>query len=240
MTTQDTDATATTGDVDGEYEAVFWDLGGVVVELASIREGYARFVRGLAADHDLDAEEALEAWKSALGDHFKGREGTEYRTARAGYEKATASLFDGDPPDDWRERFAAASDETVRPVDGAVETVRALADAGFTQAVVSDIDTREAHEILETFGIRECFAHVTTSEDVGHTKPDERMFRDALEATGVGPARAVMVGDRHSHDVTGAARVGITTVGYGEDGWGPKADHEIQDLRELLFVVGVA
>ena len=226
-------------DPEFEYDAVLWDIGGVIVELKSVREGYAAFVAELAAEHGLDPESALETWKTTLGEHFRGREGTEYRTARAGYEKATTALFDGDPPDDWEETFADATDATLRAEDGAVETIRALHDAGLEQAIVSDIDTREAENMLETFGIRECFVHVTTSEDVGHTKPDERMFRDALEALDVDPGRALMVGDRHSHDVAGAADLGIDTAGYGEEGWGPEADHEITDLREVLDVVGV-
>ena len=226
-------------DADREYDAVFWDIGGVLVELKSVREGYAAFVADLADEHDLDPEAALEEWKSALGEHFKDREGTEYRPAREGYRKATAALFDGDPPTDWEARFAEATDATLRAEDGAVETVEALADAGVRQAIVSDIDTREAENMLETFGVREHFEHVTTSEDVGHTKPDERMFRDALEATGADPERTLMVGDRHTHDVAGAAELGLGTAGYGEEGWGPEADHEISDLRELLDVVGI-
>jgi putative hydrolase of the HAD superfamily len=215
-------------------------LGGIVVELASVREGYADFIAALAADHDLDAEAALEDWKSTLGQHFKGRDGTEYRTARAGYEKATAALFDGDPPADWEERFASATDDSLRPVDGAIETVRALEDAGVRQVVVSDIDAPEAENMLETFGIRECFDHVTTSEAVGYTKPDERMFRDALAAVDADPGRILMVGDRYTHDVVGAADLGIATAGYGEDAHGPRTDHEIDDLRDLLGIVGVA
>ena len=53
------------------YEAVFWDIGGVIVELASVREGYAAFVAELADERGLDAESALETWKTALGEHFR-------------------------------------------------------------------------------------------------------------------------------------------------------------------------
>lgn len=222
------------------YDAVFWDIGGVIVELASIREGYAAFIAELAAEHDFEAQPALEEWKSVLGDHFRGREGTEYRTASEGYRKATAALFDGTPPADWQTTFDRCTAATLRAEDGAIETIEALADSGVEQAIVSDIDTNEAEHMLESFGIRECFAHVTTSEAVGYTKPDERMFRDALEATQADPERTVMVGDRHSHDVAGASALGIAAAGYGEDGWGPKATHELESLRELLAVVGVA
>lgn len=224
---------------DRNYDAVFWDIGGVIIELKSIREGYAVFIEGLASEHGLDPEAALDEWKSTLGEHFKGREGTEYRTAREGYEKATTALFDGDPPADWEERLERAAAQTRRTEPGAVETIRALAAGGVRQAIVSDIDANEADNLLDTFEMRDCFDHVTTSEAVGHTKPDERMFRDALSNVGTDPARTLMVGDRHRHDVAGAAELGIATAGYGEDAWGPEADHEISDLRELLHIVGV-
>ena len=221
------------------YEAVFWDIGGVIVELASVREGYAAFVAGLADTHGLDAEPALETWKTTLGEHFRGREGTEYRTAHEGYRKATAALFDGDPPDGWRDRLDRATSATLRAEAGAIETVERLADAGVRQAIVSDIDTREAEDMLASFGVRGQFEHVTTSGAVGYTKPDERTFRDALSATGLDPGDVLMVGDRYDHDVVGAAAVGIDAAGYGEDAWGPNATYEMTDLRALLDAVGV-
>ena len=221
------------------YEAVFWDVGGVLVDLQSVRAGYAAFVAELADDHDLAPEEAIGRWRTRLGEYFRSREGTEYRPAREGYRRATAALFDGDPPDGWEATFDRASSAALRAEPGAVETVEALADAGVTQAIVSDIDAREAEETLGTFGIRDRFEHVTTSEAVGHTKPDERMFRHALAGTGVDPEEALMVGDRYEHDVEGAAAVGLATAGYGEDAWGPAATHELASLRELPAAVGI-
>jgi putative hydrolase of the HAD superfamily len=108
-----------------------------------------------------------------------------------------------------------------------------------TQAIVSDIDTREAEDMLASFGVRGQFDHVTTSEAVGYTKPDERTFRDALSATGLDPGEVLMVGDRYDHDVAGAAAAGIDAAGYDEDAWGPEAAYEITDLRELPGIVGL-
>jgi putative hydrolase of the HAD superfamily len=221
------------------YEAVFWDVGGVIVDLRSVRAGYAAFVAELADRHGLDADAALDTWRRTLGAYFSDRDGTEYRPAREGYRRATAALFDGDPPDDWAATFDRATTDALRAEPGAVETVEALADAGVTQAIVSDIDTREADSMLERFDIRACFDHVTTSEAVGHTKPDERMFRHALAGTGVEPAQALMVGDRYEHDVEGAVAVGLSAAGYGEDAWGPSAIHELESLRELPAAVGL-
>lgn len=236
-----------TGDTDtaiGErterrYDAVFWDIGGVIVELRSVREGYADFITRLAAEHGFDADAALDQWKSVLGDHFRSREGTAYVTASEGYSKATASLFDDEPPTDWQSTLRQCLQATLRPENGAIEVIETLSDAGVTQAIVSDIDTAEAELMLESFGVYDRFDHVTTSEAVGFTKPDERMFLDALEGVGVDPDRTVMVGDRHSHDMVGADAVGLSTAGYGEDASGPSTDYQLDDLRDLLDVVGV-
>jgi len=96
--------------------------------------------------------------------------------------------------------------------------------------------------MLGSFGVRDAFDAVTTSEEVGYTKPDRRMFEDAiskLRANGVAPDRALMVGDRYRHDVEGSAEVGLTPVAYGEDAFGPAAEHEITDLAAVLDIVGV-
>lgn len=227
-----------------QYDAVLWDIGGVIVELKSIREGYVAFVGELAAAADLDPETALETWKTALGDHFKSRDGTEYVTAREGYRKATNALFDGDPPDEeaWMRTFRRTSEASMRPEPNAVETIRALDEAGVHLGIVSDIDTAEADSMLSTFGVHDAFDAVTTSEAVGYTKPDQRMFTDAIEkarANGVGPDRALMVGDRYRHDVEGSAEAGLTPVAYGEDAAGPAAEYEIDDLAALCDIVGV-
>ena len=220
------------------YDAVFFDLGGVLVELRSIREGYALFIDRLTAEYDLPSD-ALDRWKSALGDYFRGREGTEYRTAREGYRVATRELFDGSPPPEsaWRETFEAASEETARPVDGAVETIHAVASEDTHVGVVSDIDTDRAHGLLDQFGVADCFDAVTTSEAVGYTKPDPRMYDAALDAWGGDPADAVMVGDRYEHDVAGAVDAGLDAVAFGPDARGPKATYEISDLRKLPDIV---
>lgn len=217
------------------YDAVFWDVGGVLVDLRSVREGYAAFLAEFSERHGLEYESAVETWKSALGDHFRSREGTEYRSARQGYVAATAALFDGDGPDesDWWPLFERATAEAMRPEPGAIEAVETLDDAGFYLGIVSDIDEGEAENLLDAFDLHGRFDHVTTSEGVGYTKPDPRMFEAALDAWGGDPASGLMVGDRYEHDVAGATDAGLDAVAYGEDAAGERADYVVDDLRRV-------
>jgi putative hydrolase of the HAD superfamily len=51
-----------------------------------------------------------------------------------------------------------------------------------------------------------------TSEAVGFPKPDARIFKAALEKTGVEGKEAVFVGDQYRIDVVGARNAGIQPI----------------------------
>jgi putative hydrolase of the HAD superfamily len=227
----------------GPYEAVLWDVGGVIIELKSIREGYAAFVGELAERHGLDPETALSTWREVLGEHFRSREGTVYETAHEGYRKATHALFD-DPPaeEEWLPLLEEYTRSSVRTEPGVLEVLRALDDAGFYLGVVSDVDDHELERLFEGFDLGRHFDDVTTSEAVGYRKPDPRMFETAvgkLREAGYVPDETLMVGDRYRHDVEGAREAGLVPVGYRADAHGEAAAYEITDHRELLDIVGL-
>ena len=219
-----------------DWDAVCWDIGGVILDVASVREAHRAFVGWLVEEHDLACDEAaaLETWRTTVGDHFRERNGTEFRAARDAYDRAVAAVV-GDSVA-WEPRFRAILDETLRPNPHAVETIHALAETDRHLGVVSDVDTEEGRRILAGFGVLDVFDAVTTSEAVGRTKPDPRMFETALDAAGVPAERALMIGDRYEHDVAGAKQTGIGTVAYGADD-GPAVDYRVESLDEVLDVV---
>jgi len=237
-----------------DWDAVFFDIGGVVVSLPSIRQGYADFLAEFAEDWGLDPDEAIEEWRTALGDYFTSADGTEYLSARDGYREAFRAItHDGLDDEAWVPGFEAATAEAMAPEPGAVETIRELAEYDVHLGVVSDIDTWEAERMLDAFGVADAFDAVTTSEAVGYKKPDRRMFADALENAGAPPGRTLHVGDRYEHDMQGATRAGIQTVAYNGTATeavadaarnghrvldDPAVDYAIEDLSDLLAVVG--
>jgi len=245
-----------TGTPPAEWDAVFFDIGGVIVNLPSIRQGYATYVRRFAEEHGLGPESALETWKSRLGEHFRSADGREYVTAREGYARAFEALVDDVDEDDWRPEFERVTRAALEAEPNVVETIHALDDAGLYLGIISDIDAEEAHRMLDRFGIDEAFDGITTSEAVGYKKPDPRMFEDALATAddGVSAERSLMIGDRYEHDMQGGKRAGFWTVAYGRtaaeavadakrDGYrvldDDAVDFHIDDHRQLREIVGV-
>ncbi|GAB3683509.1 TIGR02253 family HAD-type hydrolase [Salinarchaeum chitinilyticum] len=222
-------------------EAVFWDIGGVILSLDSVQAAHREFVEQLVAEHETTqtAEQAIETWRTTVGDHFRERDGTEFRSAREGYRLAVAEILDEPVPEErWRSTFRTVLETHARANPGAVDAIERLAASPLHVGVVSDVDEKEGRWLIEQFGVLELFDSVTTSEEVGRTKPDPAMFETALEKAGVEPAAAVMIGDRYEHDVEGAADCGLGTIAYGAED-GPAVDYRVEALHDVPALLGV-
>ena len=90
------------------------------------------------------------------------------------------------------------------------------------------------HDLLETFPVR------VISGIEGIEKPDERIYRLALERAAVGPDEAVYVGDNPEFDVDPPRRSGCSPVLIDRRGRFP--DHpgtRLTDLRDLPAAIGI-
>lgn len=236
-----------------EYDAIFWDIGGVILDHSSTRRGHERFIESVATEYGIDATQALATWRDELGSYFREREGTVYRRALEGYQQAVnAAVGEPVPEETWLQMFLEATDTCLQTIAGVQETLTRLDQTGLYLGIVSDIDTWEAERILENFRVLQVFDDITTSEDVGRTKPDPAMFETALEKANAEPARVLMVGDRYRHDMKGGTRVGLTTVAHdgsaAEEAPQPDAEFRVSDPyvdfvinspRDLLEILGL-
>jgi putative hydrolase of the HAD superfamily len=110
-------------------------------------------------------------------------------------------------------------------------------------AVVSNFDyTPTALAILEAAGVRDLFAAIVVSDEVGWRKPRADIFQEALRRTGAKPRQTLFVGDRADIDVVGAHGVGMDAAWINPDrdplppGIPPPL-YEIRDLAELEPIV---
>jgi putative hydrolase of the HAD superfamily len=226
---------------DHDIEAVFWDIGGVILRMESAQEGHRAFVEWLVSEYETDhaPEQAIARWQEALGEYFDERTGTEFRPSREGYRRAVDTILAEEvPEEEWREQFEGIHTEYGDANPDAIETIEQLGETDLHLGVLSDVDHEEGKRILRGFDVFELFDSYTTSEEVGKTKPDPAMFETALDKAGVDPIEAMMVGDRYPHDMQGGRQAGLRTVGYGTDA-GPAVDYQVQDLRELLTFLDV-
>lgn len=123
------------------------------------------------------------------------------------------------------------------PLDGALEGVVAVAEAGFRVAVVSNADGRVAED-LAAAGFDGLFEIIIDSSLVGVSKPDPAIFTFALDALGVDAADAWYVGDSRVFDLGGAEAAGLAEFVLVDptglqDGYQPR----IADISELLALL---
>ena len=127
---------------------------------------------------------------------------------------------------DRRLRHGAAAGGPLYP--GAREVLSALAEAGVTLAVATGKSQRGLRAVLEGHGLESAFHSLQTADD-HPSKPHPAMIRAALDAAGVLPAQAAMVGDT-TFDMEMARAAGVAAVGVS---WGY---HPAADLRSDALI----
>jgi putative hydrolase of the HAD superfamily len=91
---------------------------------------------------------------------------------------------------------------------------------------------------IKVSGIGQFFREVITSEKAGALKPDPRIFRYALDATGAVLTESIYIGDNLEADIIGARKAGWPQVYFNPDGL-PHQEvitHEIRSLKELQTI----
>ena len=115
-------------------------------------------------------------------------------------------------------RFVVAENRVWRPTHhlepAVVELIDTLRAAGLKVGLISNAFDPPVlmRELFAEIGLLDRLDAIALSAEVGKRKPHALMFESALAQAGVGPAEAVMVGDRLREDVAGAQALGIATV----------------------------
>ena len=125
-----------------------------------------------------------------------------------------------------------------RPVPGALPLLEALK-PHHRIGIVTNNRTSEQQEKLAQLGMAHLVDALITSEDVGVTKPNPRIYEVALERLQCSPTEAVMVGDNWLADVVGALEAGIRPVWLNRFGGTRALSHvdEITSLEPLADVL---
>ena len=123
-----------------------------------------------------------------------------------------------------------------------VERVLALLGSRYRLGIVTNGAPDLQHAKITGMGLRPYFDTIVVSGEVGVGKPDARVFSRALDALGVTPAQAVMIGDNIVRDIGGAQRMGMRGIWVNPKGeqavrHGVTPDHTITTLAELSAIL---
>jgi len=165
-----------------------------------------------------------------------------HRTIGMGGDKLVAHVAGDDTEkrhgdelrDLWRQEYVEIRAE-VRPLPGAVDLVRQVADSGLRVALASSGDPEFSREAVELLGIGDLVEVLTTSEDADDSKPDPDLLGATLDRMD-GVKQAVLVGDT-PYDAEAARRAGIGCVGLLTGGFGRS---ELAEAGALLVVDSLA
>jgi beta-phosphoglucomutase len=91
--------------------------------------------------------------------------------------------------------FRKEAPSSVRALDGAVELVEQLDNAGFALAVGSSGPRANVELILDLLGVRARFDALATGDDVHHGKPDPEVFLTAAARLSLPPGSCAVIED---------------------------------------------
>jgi HAD superfamily hydrolase (TIGR01549 family) len=231
------------------FRAVFFDVGETLVHVdPSFADLFSTVLAG--AGHERDREDVLEASAHVYARFSEAaRDDLRWTTSPERSREFWASVYERMlgalhvPDDDGLaatlhreftrlENYALFDD--VRP------TLEVLREAGLVLGVVSNFEAWleewfGVHDLVETFPVR------VISGIEGIEKPDERIFRRALDRAGVEAAESAYVGDNPEFDVDPPAALGMFPILVDRRNRFP--DHpgaRVADLRDLPAALGVA
>jgi putative hydrolase of the HAD superfamily len=127
------------------------------------------------------------------------------------------------------------------PVDSAVSLVKASS-CRFKVGVVSNGLPDVQYQKLETIGLRDIFACIVLSEEIGIRKPDPGIFRRAANLLQLPPSQCLYIGNSYTDDIIGAKAAGMSTCWFCRDASYPEnalvhTDYVVGNLEEFKQIL---
>lgn len=142
--------------------------------------------------------------------------------------------------DPMADAFAEKRAEALRLFPEAIDVLRDLRSLSIRLALITNGERGEQRAKIDRFGLAPYFDHIQVEGAFGAGKPDERVYRHALDQIAVRPADAWMVGDNLEWDVWGAQQTGVRGIWRDVAGTGlpptspVQPDRIIRSLTELI------
>jgi HAD superfamily hydrolase (TIGR01549 family) len=180
---------------------IFFDLGCTLIDEDPAHQVRCAEASRLLSQHGLSVS-GEQLWL----------ENERASSAFARYPIVGALLRLGVPEDLAHElRTAARYDHRLERLYAGVPDLLATLSGSFRLGVIAN-QSLGTEQRMREYGIRDFFTVVASSAELKMAKPDEAIFRWALDRAGCAAADALMVGDRLDNDIAPARRLGMRTV----------------------------
>lgn len=200
-----------------DITTLFWDIGGVVLTNGWDHEGR----RTVAERFGLDYEELEHRHTPLLQDFECGRMPLEE------YLKRTVFYT---PRPFTLEEFRSAMTQLSAPLDDRLQILRAIADGGQHQMGMLNNESLELNQYrIRKFELRAYFDVFCSSCFLGARKPDEEIYRRALQIVQRDPGQCIFIDDR-PENLEAPRRLGMYVIHC----------RETEQLRQELEFLGVS
>jgi putative hydrolase of the HAD superfamily len=118
------------------------------------------------------------------------------------------------------DKYSERRDAGMQPLPEAIETVRWLRASGCRLALLTNGAGLAQRRKIDRFGLADLFDATLVEGEIGFGKPDERIYRLALERLRVRAADGWMVGDNLEWDVAAPQKLGVFSIWIDRKGTG--------------------
>lgn len=163
------------------------------------------------------------SWWRALDEAGEGRPMFEiHELIGMGSSELLTQLIgcDNESISDRQGEVFAQFHDSIRPLPGANEIVRAVRERGGEVVVITSAKKRDLDALLGALEVSDLIDELVYGEEAGEAKPAPDLFCIALERSGHSPSEVVAVGDS-VWDVEAASRAGVGCIGVLTGGISP-------------------
>jgi 2-haloalkanoic acid dehalogenase type II len=220
------------------FKAVLFDLGDTLVRIADVADIHQRILDAhgihrtrediIAANRTAEKQLGLELMKT-MSDEFWVKRNNLFLEQLGVFGRENLAKF-------ISERWWDYSDVALYP--DTKETLSELKQRGLKLGVITNGLQSDVRKIMSKIRFDPCFFDVVvTVSTVNRMKPEQEIFRHALNVLNVTPNEALFVGDTVEYDYEGAKKAGLKALLIDRHDRIAGDYEKIHDLREILSLI---
>jgi len=114
--------------------------------------------------------------------------------------------------DEMADAFTFRREPLIAPFPGTIESLQKLQQGGIRMGLLTNGNSEFQRGKIQRFDLARYFESIVIESEFGAGKPDQRVFRAALEQMDALPTQAWMIGDDLMRDIQPAQLLGMGTV----------------------------